>query len=82
MRETKELNIRNETYYFNDDMINIKSFNSNLLKVVKKPYKAIYYIGYIMFKTFDKFSDYENIHSVNLLYLINMKKFFQELNRK
>ena len=50
-------------------MINIKHFHSNLLKIDKKPHEDIdvYYISYIMLK---KFSDYENIHSVNSLYLI------------
>ena len=69
MGETKELNIKNQTYYFLDDMIDIKNFHSNLLKINKKPYKDVdvYYISYITIK---KFSDYENIHSVNPLYLI------------
>ena len=59
-------------HYFYDDIINIKNFQSNLLKIDKKPYKDfdIYYIGYITIKKFDKFSDYENILSVNPLYLI------------
>ena len=50
-------------------MIDIKSFHSYLLKIDKKPYEDvdIYYIGYIMIK---KFSNCENIHSVNPLYLI------------
>ena len=72
MGETKELNIKNQTYYFFDDMIDIKNFQSNLLKIDKKPYKDfdIYYIGYITIKKSNKFSDHENIHSVNPLYLI------------
>ena len=47
MGSIKELNIKNRTYYFFDDMINIKSFDSNLLKIGKKSYKTIdiYYIG-------------------------------------
>ena len=50
-------------------MINIKSFCSNLLRIDKKPHKDfdIYYIGYITIK---KIGDYENIYSVNPLYLI------------
>ena len=69
MREVKEINIKNRTYYFFDDMIDIRNFHSNLLKIDKKPYKDvdIYYIGYITIK---KFGDCENIHSVNPLYLI------------
>ena len=69
MGQVKEINIKNQTYYFFDDMINIKNFHSNLLKIDKKSYKDIdiYYIGYIAIKKFD---DCENIHSVNPLYLI------------
>ena len=65
MGQVRELNIKNQTYYFFDDMTN---FHSNLLKIDKKPYNDvdIYYIGYITIK---KFSDCENIHSVNPLYL-------------
>ena len=67
-------------------MINIKNFNSNLLKIDKKSYKDfdIYYIGYIMIKKFDKFSDHENIHSVNPLYLIihSTTGYFKEKNHK
>ena len=50
-------------------MIDIRNFQSNLLKIDKKPYKDIdiYYIGYITMK---KFNDCENIHNVNPLYLI------------
>ena len=50
-------------------MINIKKLDSNLLKIDKKSYKdiGIYNIGYITVKKID---DYENIYSVNPLYLI------------
>ena len=41
MGETKELNIKNQTYYFLDDMININNFHSNLLKIDKKSQKDI-----------------------------------------
>ena len=43
------MNIKNRTYYFYNDLINIKHFDLNLLKLDKKPYKNIdiYYIGYI-----------------------------------
>ena len=68
MGNIKEINIKNQTYYFFDDMINIKDFDSNLLKIDKKSYKNIdiYYIGYITMKD----SDYVKIDSVNPLYLI------------
>ena len=69
MGSIKEINIKNERYYFFDDMVEIKNFHSNLLKIDKKLYKDIdiYCIGYITIK---KFGDCENIHRVNPLYLI------------
>ena len=50
-------------------MINIKNFDSSLIKIDKKSYKiiGIYNIGYITIK---RISDCENINSVNPLYLI------------
>ena len=69
MGEVKQIEIKNRTYYFYNDIINIKNFESNLLKIDKKSYKNIdiYYIGYITIKKID---DCENIYSVNPLYLI------------
>ena len=69
MGEVKQINIKNRTYYFYNDMINIKDFEPNLLKIDKKSYKNIdiYYIGYITIKKID---DCENINSVNPLYLL------------
>ena len=68
MRELKQINIKNRTYYFYNDMINIKNVEPNLLKIDRKSYKniGIYNIGYITIKKID---DYENIYSVNPLYL-------------
>ena len=50
-------------------MINIKDFDSSLLKIDKTSYKntGIYNTGYITIK---KIYDSENIHSVNPLYLM------------
>ena len=72
MGQVKEISINNRTYYFFNDMINTKVFDSNLLKIDKKLYKNvdIYYIGYI---TINKIDNYENIYSVNPLYLIISK---------
>ena len=52
MEQVKEMNIKNQIHYFFDDMINIKKFHSNLLKIDKKWYKGIdiYYIRYITIK--------------------------------
>ena len=69
MRIVKQIDIKNRTYYFYNDMVDIKKFDSNLLKIDKKSYKdiGIYNIGYITIKKID---DYENIYSINPLYLI------------
>ena len=69
MGEVKQINIKNRTYYFYNDIIDLKTFAARLLKVEKKLYKNIdiYYIGYITIKKID---DCENIYSVNPLYLL------------
>ena len=63
MGSIKEISIRDRTYYFFDDMFNIRNFDSSLLKVDKKSYKHVdtYFIGYITMKD----SKNVNIHSVN-----------------
>ena len=68
MGNIKQVNIKNRTYYFFDDMINIKNFDPNLLKIDKKLYSyiGIYCIGYITIKDFN----YVKINNVNPLYLI------------
>ena len=49
MGTVKQIDIKNRTYYIYNDMIDIKQFDSNLLKVNKKSYKdiGIYNTGYI-----------------------------------
>ena len=49
MGSIKEINIKNRTYYFFDDMIKIEDFIPGLLKITKKTYRNIdiYYIEYI-----------------------------------
>ena len=68
MGNIKQINIKNQAYYFFQNMINIKDFDSSLLKIDKKTYKniGIYNIGYIKIKK----NDYENIYRVNYLYLM------------
>ena len=67
MGEVKQIEIENRTYYFYNNIIILKNFESNL-KIDKKHYKGIniYYIGYITIKKND---DCESIYSVNPLYL-------------
>ena len=48
MWKVKQIIIKNRTYYFYNDQINLKDFNGRLLKVDKKDYKEIdIYIGYV-----------------------------------
>ena len=41
MGQDKELNIKNRIYYYFNDIIDIKDFQSKLLKIDKKQYKDI-----------------------------------------
>ena len=50
MGEVQQINIKDWTYYFYKDQINLKDFNARLLKIYKKNYKQIYYIGYVTLK--------------------------------
>ena len=49
MGKDKQKEIKNRTYFFYNDIISLKNFESNLLKIDKKHYKGIniYFIGYI-----------------------------------
>ena len=64
----KQIDIKDRTDYFYNDIIDIKNFESKLLKLDKKSYKkiGIYNIGYVTIK---KIGDCKNIYSVNPLYL-------------
>ena len=69
MGVVKQINIKNRTYYFYNDMMNIKNFDPILLKIDRKLYKDIdiYNIGYTTIKKID---DCENIYIVNPLHCL------------
>ena len=81
MWKIRQINIKNWTYYFYNDQIDLKDFDAKLLKADKKDYNEIdiYYIGYVTIK---KIGDYNNINSVNPLYLMinEMIGHFEEKN--
>ena len=54
MWNIKQIDFENRTYYFLNDMINTKDFDSSLLIIDKKSYKniGIYNNGYITIKKF------------------------------
>ena len=62
----KQIDIKNRTYYFYNDIIDLKDFDAGLWKIDIKSYKdiGIYNIGYITKKKID---DCKNINSVNPL---------------
>ena len=68
MGSLKEIMIKNGTYYFYNDIIDIKTFDSNMLKLDKKTYENldIYNIEYVTIK---KIGYGYDINSVNPLYL-------------
>ena len=46
---TKQMNIKNRTYYFCDDLINLEDFDPDMLKLDKKTFKGmdIYYVRFV-----------------------------------
>ena len=52
MGTVKQINIKNQTYYFYNDINDLENFKSNLLKIDKNSYKNIdiYNFGYITIK--------------------------------
>ena len=76
----QDIGIKNYTYYFFNDTINIKNFGPNKIKTDEKSYKnLIYYIGYVTIRD----SKYLKITSVNPLYLIIKKVngYFEEISK-
>ena len=70
---TKQLDIKNKTYYFYNNLINVSNFEPVNLKLDKKTWKDIdiYYLGYV-----DKSKPSEwRINSVNPLFVIFNKVF-------
>ena len=61
--KVKDIDIKNRTYYFFSDFINIKNFDLNNVKIDEKSYKIIfsYYIGYVTIKN----SKYVKTNGVN-----------------
>ena len=81
MKITKQMNIKDRTYYFYNDIIDLEHFNSDMLKIDRKSYKNIdiYNIGYVTIK---KIGDCKDINSVNPFYLriTNADGYIEEEN--
>ena len=69
MGKNRQINIKNRSYYFYNDQIDLKDFDESLLKVDKKDYNEIdiYYIGYV---TIEKIDNCNSTNSVIRLYLM------------
>ena len=61
--KVKDVSIKNYTYYFFNDLINIENFEPNNINIDEKSYKntLIYYIGYVTIKD----SKYVKVNNVN-----------------
>ena len=68
METTKEITIKNRTYYFYNDIINLYEFDESKIKIDKKDFNDIniYYLGYEYKK---KISECNVINSINPLYI-------------
>ena len=68
MGSRKEINIKERTYYFYNDIIDLKTFDSENLKLDEKMHKDldIFNIGYVTIKNF---GDCYDVNSENPLYL-------------
>ena len=67
MGSTKEINIKNQTYYFYNDIIDLDKFDVSKIKVDNKDFNDIdiYYLGYEYKKNI---TECNVIKSVNPLY--------------
>ena len=76
--KVKDINIKNRTYYFFNDIIIIVILDFNDIKIDKTSYKniLIYFIGYVTIKKYIK------TYSGNLLLLIfgKVNGYFEEIN--
>ena len=70
MGTIKQIYIKNETYYFYNDIIDIKMFDSNMLKLDKKSYKNldIHNIGYVTIKKIGSGYDINVVNQCKWIY--------------
>ena len=79
MGEIKQINIKNRTYYFYNDIIDLEEFDGSKIKVNKKFFNdiGIYYLGH---EYKNKITECNEINSANPLYLriLDMKGRFKK----
>ena len=76
--KVRDIHIKNRTCHFFNDIIDVKNFDPNNIKIDEKSYKniLIYYIGHVTIKK------YLTVYSVNSLHLIfrYVNGYFEEIN--
>ena len=77
--KVKDIDIKNQTYYFFNDVIDIKKLIKTVLKQMKSHTKIFTFITLDMTI---KYSKYVKLKSVNLLYFITSKVngYFKEID--
>ena len=77
----KNMDIKSHIRYFFHDLINIKSFDPNEIKIDEKSYKniLIYYIGYVTIKDLK----YVKMNSTKSSYLFinEVNRYFKEISK-
>ena len=81
MDELRQINIKNHSYYFYNDIIDVDEFDESKIKIDKKDFNDvnIYYIGYEYKK---KVTECNVINSVNPIYLRIRDKTSQFAKKK
>ena len=78
----KDINIKNQTYYFFNGIINIESFDPNNIKTDENSYKdiLIYYIGYAAIKEY--LTIYSDKSFVPQIYKNEIKEIYKDFSLK
>ena len=77
--KVKDINIKNRTYYFFNDIIKIETFDPNDIKIDEKSWKKKFFVYYTEYVTI---KEYVKRYNVNSLYLNfrHVNGYFEEIN--
>ena len=81
MGKTRQINIKNRTYYFYSHQIKLKDFDASLLRIGKKVTRRLTFTTLVMW-LLKKIANCNNVNSVNPLYLMinKMIRHFKDKN--
>ena len=81
INKVNDIVMKNHTYPFFNDIVNVKKIVSHNIKLDEKSYKIIlnYYIGYETIK----YLEYIKVYCVNSVYILfsNMNEYFKNVNK-